>query len=199
MAVKIRLTRHGKKNYAYFHVIVADSRAPRDGRFIERIGTYNPNTNPALIELDGEKALQWINNGAQPTETCRRILSYKGVLLKKHLQDGVKKGALTQEAADAKWNAWSQEKELKVANKKSQLAQEGRDERKTRLQAETKVNEEKAAALAKKRSEAALKAAEEKAQAEAAAQAEVAAEESAAEVVAETPAAEEATEAPAEA
>ena len=195
MAVKIRLTRHGKKNYAYFHVIVADSRAPRDGRFIERIGTYNPNTNPAFIELDSEKALQWINNGAQPTDTCRRILSYKGVLLKKHLQDGVKKGALTQEAADAKWNAWFQEKELKVANKKSHLAQESRDDRKARLQAESKVNEEKAAALAKKRSEAALKAAAEKAQAAAEAEAEAATEE----VVAEAPAAEEATEAPAEA
>ena len=106
MAVKIRLARHGKKNFAFFHIVVADSRAPRDGKFIERIGTYNPNTNPATIELNGEKALDWMFKGAQPTDTCRRILSYKGILLRKHLQEGVKKGALTQEAADQKWNAW---------------------------------------------------------------------------------------------
>ena len=168
MAVRIRLARHGKKNYAFFHVIVADSRAPRDGRFIERIGTYNPNTNPALIELDADKALQWLHNGAQPSDTCRRILSYKGVLLKKHLMEGVKKGALTEEAANAKWEVWLQEKAQKVSDKKSSLEQERRNERKTLLQAEAKVNEEKAAALAKKRSAAALKAAEAKAAAQAA-------------------------------
>ena len=167
MAVRIRLARHGKKNYAFFHVVVADIRAPRDGRFIERIGTYNPNTNPATIELDVDKALQWLNNGAQPSDTCRRILSYKGVLLKKHLMEGVKKGALTQEAAIAKWEAWLQEKGQKVANKKSSLEQEGRNERKARLQAEAKVNEEKATILAKKRSDAAVKAAAEKAAASA--------------------------------
>ena len=111
MAVKIRLSRHGKKNYAFFHIVVADSRAPRDGRFIEQIGTYNPNTNPATITLDSDRALVWLNYGAQPTDTCRRILSYKGVMLRKHLQGGVKKGALTQEQADAKFNAWMQEKE----------------------------------------------------------------------------------------
>ena len=163
MAVRIRLARHGKKNYAFFHVVVADSRAPRDGRFIEQIGIYNPNTNPAVIELDVDKAFQWLNNGAQPSETCRRILSYKGVLLKKHLMEGVKKGALTQETADAKWEAWIAEKAQKVADKKSSLAQEGRDQRKVLLQAEAKVNEEKAASLAKKRSDAARKAAEERA------------------------------------
>jgi len=163
MAVKIRLARHGKKNFAFFHVVVADSRAPRDGRFIERIGTYNPNTNPALIELDAESALKWLNNGAQPTDTCRRILSYKGVLLKKHLMDGVKKGALTEEGANEKLEAWFQEKAQQIANKKSSLEQEGRSQRKSRLQAEAKVNEEKAAALAKKRSAAAIKAAEERA------------------------------------
>ena len=163
MAVKIRLARHGKKNFAFFHVVVADSRAPRDGRFIERIGTYNPNTNPALIELDAERALQWLNNGAQPTDTCRRILSYKGVLLKKHLMGGVKKGALTEESANAKLEVWLQEKAQQVANKKSSLDQESRNQRKTKLQAEAKVNEVKGAALAKKRSDAAMKAAEEKA------------------------------------
>ena len=163
MAVKIRLARHGKKNFAFFHVVVADSRAPRDGRFIERIGTYNPNTDPATIELDTDKALQWLHHGAQPTETCRRILSYKGVLLKKHLLEGVKKGALTQEVVNTKMETWLQEKEQKISSKKSHLEQENRNERKTRLQAEAKVNEEKAAALTKKRSEAARKAAEEKA------------------------------------
>jgi small subunit ribosomal protein S16 len=163
MAVRIRLARHGKKNFAFFHVIVTDSRAPRDGRFIERIGTYNPNTNPAIIELDTEKAFQWLNNGAQPSDTCRRILSYKGVLLKKHLMDGVKKGALTEEVANTKLETWLQEKEQQIASKKSSLEQESRNERKTRLQAEAKVNEAKAAALAKKRSDAAIKAAEAKA------------------------------------
>ena len=163
MAVRIRLARRGKKNFAFFHVVVTDSRAPRDGRFIEQIGAYNPNTNPATIELDVEKALQWLLNGAQPSETCRRILSYKGVLLKKHLMEGVKKGALTEEAANTKLESWLQEKEQKIVGKKSSLEQESRNQRKPRLQAEAKVNEEKAAALAKKRSEAAIKAAEAKA------------------------------------
>ena len=163
MAVKIRLARHGKKNFSFFHVVVVDSRAPRDGRFIERIGTYNPNTNPATIELDAQKAFLWLNNGAIPSDTCRRILSYKGVLLQKHLMDGVKKGAITQEAAEEKLSVWLQEKAQQIVKKKTDLEQESRSQRKTRLQAEAKVNEEKAAALAKKRSEAALKAAEEKA------------------------------------
>ena len=100
MAVKIRLQRHGKKNFAFFHIVVADSRSPRDGRFIEQLGSYNPNTNPATIILDGERALAWLNVGAQPTLVTRRILSYEGVLLRKHLQGGVAKGALTQEQAD---------------------------------------------------------------------------------------------------
>jgi small subunit ribosomal protein S16 len=163
MAVRIRLARHGKKNFAFFHVVVTDSRAPRDGRFIERIGTYNPNTNPAIIELDTEKAYDWLINGAQPSETCRRILSYKGINHKKHLMDGVKKGALTEEVANTKLESWLQEKDQQIAGKKSHLEQESRNERKKRLQAEAKVNEEKAAALSKKRSEAAIKAAEERA------------------------------------
>ena len=110
MAVKIRLQRHGKKNFAFFHIVVADSRAPRDGRFIEQIGSYNPNTNPATIVLNNERALAWLNVGAQPTPTAKRILSYEGILLAKHLQGGVKKGALTQEQADAKLAAWKSEK-----------------------------------------------------------------------------------------
>ena len=157
MAVKIRLARHGKKNYAYYHIVVADSRAPRNGRLIETLGTYDPNTDPAKIQLDAEKALTWLNNGAQPTLTARRLLSYKGVLLKKHLQEGVAKGALTQEQADAKWNAWMQEKEAKVVAKKGKLEQETRTEMKKRLEAEASVNKERAAALLAKREEAAAR------------------------------------------
>jgi len=197
MAVKIRLSRHGKKNFAFFHIIIADSRAPRDGRFIERIGTYNPNTNPATIELNNEKALEWLFNGAQPTETCRRILSYKGVLLKKHLQEGINKGAITQEIVDQKWNAWIAEKESKVSKKKSDLELNGRSEKKTAIEAEVKVKEARAAEIAKKKMEEAQKAAK----AEAAEAAEVAAEvaevvaEVAPEVAPETPA-QEAAETP---
>jgi small subunit ribosomal protein S16 len=167
MSVKIRLARHGKKDYAYFHIVVADSRAPRDGRFIERIGTYNPNTNPATIELEGDKALDWLFKGAQPTDTCRRILSYKGVLLKKHLLEGVKKGALTEETATAKWQAWIQEKEDKVHSKRSELAQSSRNAAKSAMEAEAKVKEAKAAAVALKKSELAMKEAEARAAAEA--------------------------------
>ena len=180
MSVKIRLARHGKKGFAYFHIVVADSHAPRDGRFIERIGSYDPNTNPATIDLDGDKALDWITKGAQPTDTCRRILSYKGVLLKKHLLEGVKKGALTEEAANAKWDAWMQEKESKIQAKRSELAQSSRDAVKTRLEAEAKAKEAKAAVVAQKKSELAMKEAEAKAAREA--------EEIAAEAPAETPA-----------
>lgn len=180
MAVKIRLARHGKKNYAYYHIIVADSRAPRDGRFIELIGSYNPNSNPATIILDNDKALDWMNKGAQPTDTCRKILSYKGVLLKKHLLEGVKKGALTAEQAEAKLNAWVAEKESKITNKKADLVKNADSAKRTALEAEAKVNADRAAELAKKKAEeAAAKAAAEaeaKAAAEAEAQAQVQAE-----------------------
>ena len=111
MAVKIRLQRHGKKNFAFFHIVVADSRSPRDGKFIEQIGSYNPNTNPATIVLDGDKALAWLKVGAQPTLVARRILSYEGVLLRKHLSEGVAKGALTEAQADAKFAAWKEERD----------------------------------------------------------------------------------------
>ncbi|HKM31693.1 MAG: 30S ribosomal protein S16 [Bacteroidales bacterium] len=170
MAVKIRLARHGKKNYAYFHIVVADSRAPRDGRLIETLGTYNPNTNPAEIKLDADRALYWLNVGAQPTITARRLLSYKGVLLKKHLLEGVAKNALTQEQADAKWEAWMQEKEAAILAKKNKLSQESVEETKKRLQAESLINKERAAALSAKREEAAARLAA--AAAEAAAKAE---------------------------
>lgn len=184
MAVKIRLSRHGKKGYAFYHIVVADSRAPRDGRFIEKIGTYNPNTNPATIDLKIDKAVQWLNNGAQPTDTCRAILSYKGVLLKKHLLEGVKKGAFSEDVANQRFNAWLEEKNKKVQDKKNQLEQDKKAGAKNRLENEAKVKEARAAEVAKKRIEAAEKAAAEKA------------EEAAAEVAAteETPA----TEAPAE-
>lgn len=150
MAVKIRLQRHGKKNFAFFHIVVADTRAPRDGRFIEQLGSYNPNTNPATIILDGEKALKWLNVGAQPTLVARRILSYEGVLLRKHLDGGIAKGALTQEQADAKWNAWKAERDAKIAAKKAGLVKDAAEKAKVALEAEKKVNAERAEALAKK-------------------------------------------------
>lgn len=160
MAVKIRLARHGKKNSPFYSIVVADAHAPRDGKFIERIGSYNPCTNPATIELDADKAFEWLNKGAQPSDTCRRILSYKGVLLRKHLMGGVQKGAFSQEVADAKLEAWLQEKAVKVTSKKNQIAQNLRAEQKSLLEAEAKVNEQRAAALLKKRQEAAAKLAE---------------------------------------
>ena len=170
MAVKIRLQRHGKKNFAFFHIVVADSRAPRDGRFIEQIGSYNPNTNPATIILNDEKALAWLNVGAQPTLTAKRILSYEGILLKKHLQGGVKKGALTQEQADAKFAAWKAEKDAKVNAKKAGLSKDAAAKMAEAVAAEAKVNQERAAAIAAKKAEAeaAAKAAAEEAAAQAA-------------------------------
>ena len=169
MAVKIRLQRHGKKNFAFFHIVVADTRAPRDGRFIEQIGSYNPNTNPATIVLNHERALAWVNVGAQPTLTAKRILSYEGVLLAKHLQEGVKKGALTQEQADAKLAAWKPEKAAKINAKKEGLSKDAAAARKAAAEAEAKVNQERAEALAKKQAEAA-EAARADAEAEAAAE-----------------------------
>lgn len=117
MATKIRLQRFGKKGRPFYHVVVADSRAPRDGKFIERLGSYNPNTNPATVELHFDKALNWLNNGAQPTDTCRSILSHQGVLYKKHLEGGIKKGALTTEQAEAKFATWQKEKDSQIESK----------------------------------------------------------------------------------
>ena len=153
MPVKIRLTRHGRKGRAFYHVVIADGRAPRDGRYIERIGSYNPNTNPATIDLNFEKALKWLQNGAQPTDTARAILSYKGVLYKDHLLRGVKKGALTEEQAEAKFAAWLKEKEAKIQSKIDKLANLSETDKKKRHDAESKINQERAAALAKKKSE----------------------------------------------
>ncbi len=147
MPVKIRLQRQGKKASAFFHIVIADGRAPRDGKFIEKIGTYNPTTNPATINLDSDKALAWINNGAQPTDTCRAILSYKGVMYRNHLQGGVTKGALTQEQADAKYAKWLTEKENKVVTKVDKLANAKKDAYKNRMAAEVTAKDAKAAKI----------------------------------------------------
>ena len=162
MAVKIRLQRHGKKNFAFFAIVVADSRSPRDGRFIEEIGTYNPNTNPATIVLDGDKAFAWLKVGAQPTLTARRILSYEGVLLRKHLAEGVAKGALTQAEADAKFAAWKAQRDEKIEAKKTGIKNDAIAKAKAAKAAEAKVNEARAEAIAKKHAaaEEAAKAAE---------------------------------------
>ena len=153
MSVKIRLQRHGKKGKPFFHIVVADSRARRDGRFIAKLGTYNPITNPATIELDVDAAVKWLNNGAQPTDTARAILSYKGALYKKHLQGGVAKGAFSAEEAEKRFNAWLEEKEAKIQGKKDGLAKSKQDAKKVALEAEQKVNE--ARINAKKEAEAA--------------------------------------------
>lgn len=150
MAVKIRLARRGRKKMAIYDVIVAHSTSPRDGRFIEKIGTYQPASNPASIELDDEKAFQWLMKGAQPTDTVKAMLSYRGILLRKHLQIGVVKGAVTQEQADARFEEWKSAKEAKITGKKGTLAQQKLDAAKARKEAETKVKEARAEALRKK-------------------------------------------------
>ena len=147
MATKIRLQRFGKKGKPFYHVVVADARAPRDGKFIERLGSYNPNTNPATIEINFEKALDWVNKGAQPTDTCRAILSYKGILYKKHLEGGVKKGALTEEQAEAKFALWLEGKAGKIEGKKDSLTKSKDEIKKATLIAEAKKKEDMAAAI----------------------------------------------------
>ncbi|MFN8777114.1 MAG: 30S ribosomal protein S16 [Flavobacteriales bacterium] len=141
MSVKLRLQRHGKKGKPFFHIVAADSRSPRDGKYIERIGSYNPNTNPATIVLDNAKALTWLEHGAQPTETARAILSYTGVLYRLHLQKGVKKGALTQEEADNRWESWATEKAGKIQAKRDRLARNADESRNAALKHERSVNE----------------------------------------------------------
>ena len=177
MATKIRLQRGGRKGYAFYSIVIADVRAPRDGKFTEKIGTYNPNTNPATVDLNFERALYWVENGAQPTDTVRNILSNEGVMLMKHLNGGVKKGAFDEAAAQAKFEAWKQAKAQGFEALKSKEA----DAKKAALEAEKKANEAKAKAIADKKAAAET----------AAAPAEEATE--------EAPAAEEQTEAPAEA
>lgn len=151
MPARIRLQRHGKKGRPFYHIVIADGRAPRDGRFIEKIGTYNPITNPAEIILDFDKALTWLQNGAQPSDTARAILSYKGVIYKSHLLKGVRKGALTEEQAEVKFQNWLREKEEKIEAKRRGLTEAERAERKKAFEEEAKVNEARAAELAKKR------------------------------------------------
>ncbi len=167
MATKLRLQRHGRKKQAYYYIVAADSRAPRDGRFIERIGTYNPNTNPATIDLALDKAVKWLDNGAVPTDTVRAILSYKGAMMLHHLHGGVNKGALTSEQADAKFEAWVNEKQNKIQGKRDNLAKAKSDADAIRLKAETAAKEAKAAAIAARiaAEEAAAKAEEEAANA----------------------------------
>ena len=159
MAVKIRLARKGRKKLAFYHIVVADSRSPRDGRYIEKIGSYNPITNPATIELDFDRALSWLQNGALPTDTCRAILSYKGVLMKKHLLEGVKKGAFDEAEAIRRFDEWIKQNESKIEAKKANLEKSQDDELGKRLSVEKKVNEARAAKLIKRNADLAAKAA----------------------------------------
>ena len=183
MPAKIRLQRHGKKGQPFYHIVVADSRAPRDGKFIEKLGTYNPLTNPAQINIKFDRALYWYSVGAQPTDTARSLLSKTGVMMKYHLMRGVQKGAMTVEQAEIKFQNWMKEKEAKAANLVKANEEKARGEKKTRLEAEKQVNEARAAELAKKR----LAEMEAKKAAEAEAAAEEAAEAATEEVVAEAP------------
>ncbi len=153
MATKLRLQRHGRKHYAFFHIVVADSRAPRDGKFIERIGSYNPNTHPATITLNFDRALYWLQTGAQPTHTVRNILSREGVLLKKHLLGGVAKGAFSEEEAEKRFQEWRENKQKTLDSLKQKDEEKLRADEKARLEEEKKINEEKAKALAKKKAE----------------------------------------------
>ena len=141
MSVKIRLQRHGKKGKPFYWIVAADSRVKRDGRLLEKLGTYNPNTNPATIDLDIDGAVKWLQNGAQPTDTAKALLSYKGALLKNHLSVGVRKGALTEEQAEEKFNAWLEEKTGKVTAKVDGLAKAEADAEAKILAAEKEVNE----------------------------------------------------------
>ena len=163
MPARIRLQRKGKKGQPFYQIVIADGRAPRDGKYIERIGTYNPLTIPAQINIDTDRAIYWLQTGAQPTDTVRSIFSYKGVLLKNHLMIGVKKGAITEGQAEAKYNAWIQEKEAKIAAKAKKNETEVRNNQRQQLEAEKKVNEARAEAIAKKLAEEAAKRAEEEA------------------------------------
>ena len=195
MATKIRLQRHGHKDYAFYPIVVADSRAPRDGRFIERIGSYNPNTNPATISLNFERALYWINVGAIPTDTVRNILRREGVMLMKHLQMGVKKGAFDQAEAERRFNAWKAEKDAKLEAVKNQDRENKKAVAKKALEEEAKKNEAKAEAVAKKKAEIAAAKAAAEAEAAKAAQEAAAAEaqaEATEEPAAEAPAEEQA-------
>ena len=153
MATKIRLQRHGRKGYAFYPIVVADSRAPRDGKFIERIGSYNPNTNPATISLDFDRALYWMEVGAQPTDTVRSILSKEGVLLMKHLRGGVKKGAFNEEEAQRRFDAWKEGREKVANDAQNKLVAKKAEEAKARFEAEVETNRVKGESVAKKKAE----------------------------------------------
>ncbi len=178
MSVKIRLQRHGRKGKPFYWVVAADARSKRDGRSLEKLGTYNPNTNPASIEIDVDAAVKWLQNGAQPTDTARAILSYKGVMLKNHLAGGVRKGALTEEQAEAKFQAWLDEKNAKVSDKENKLAKASDDTKAKILDAEKEINTSRKAAVADAENEAIKAEADAKAAAEAKVKAEEATEES---------------------
>ncbi|MGO3706541.1 MAG: 30S ribosomal protein S16 [Mesonia hippocampi] len=167
MPVKIRLQRHGKKGKPFYWIVAADSRAKRDGKFLEKLGVYNPNVNPAIIELNVDSAVQWLHNGAQPTETARNILSYKGALLKHHLAGGVRKGALTEEQAEEKFNAWLAEKEGKISQKKDNLSKAEEEAKAKALEAEKEVNAKREAEAKAAQEEAQAAEAKEAAEAEA--------------------------------
>ena len=186
MPTKMRLQRYGKKGQPFFHIVIADGRAPRDGRFTEKIGTYNPITRPADIQLNFDRALYWVGTGAQPTETVEAILKYTGVAFMHHLSIGVAKGAMTQEEAQAKFDAWKAEKTAKIESAKNDVKLKGKSAEKKRMEAEVKVNEAKAAALAKKLAK----------EAKAAANAHLAAEEAEEEVAEDATAEEPAEEKP---
>lgn len=192
MPVKIRLQRHGKKGKPFYWVVAADSRSKRDGRSLEKLGTYNPNVNPASIELDVDAAVKWLQNGAQPTDTARAILSYKGALLKNHLLGGVKKGALTEEQAEAKYQAWLEEKNSKIEAKATSVAKAKEEAEAKQLEAEKEINEKRQAAAEEAENEAIRAEADAKAAAEAEAKAEEAPEDDAPQTIDE--AAEEAKE-----
>jgi len=177
MPVRIRLQRKGRAHHPYYYIVVADSRAPRDGKFIEKIGSYNPMTNPANVQLDFDKALSWLQNGAQPSETCRSILSREGVLMYSHLLKGVRKGAFDEAAAQSKFEAWKLEKTTKLETESEKTKAQKEKEKEDRLAHERKVNEDRAKALAEKNAELAAAAA-----AKAEAQVEAAAEETSTEV-----------------
>lgn len=185
MPVKIRLARRGRKARPIYHVVVADSRAPRDGKYIEKLGLYNPNTHPATLDLDFEKALEWLQKGAQPTDTCRSLLSRIGVMMKKHLLEGAKKGAFSEEEAEKRFEAWMNEKQAKIQGVVEKAAKDKEDAAKEALDREAKVNAERAAEIAKRKAEAQAESTD--AEAEATSEEAPAAE-------AETPAAEEAKE-----
>ena len=177
MPVKIRLQRHGKKGKPFYWIVAANSRSKRDGKFLEKLGTYNPISNPAQIELNVDAAVKWLKNGAQPSDTARRILSYKGVLLKYHLLGGVAKGALTEEQAEAKFKAWLDEKANKVSSKEQKLAKEKAEAKAKALDAEKEANEKRKNAAVAKATEATTEATEEVTEATEATEAEAPAEE----------------------